>query len=91
MTVAGEPVDILATAPSATPLGSATNWVAVDRSLADRAWWPTSSRPASCSSTSSRVPDLDAVTEAVREIAGGVVDRDDARMDRGGAARAIRP
>jgi putative ABC transport system permease protein len=36
LTIGGEPVDILGSAPTLTPLGSAGNWVAVDRSLADR-------------------------------------------------------
>ncbi|MEO5920332.1 MAG: hypothetical protein ABIQ01_04235, partial [Pseudolysinimonas sp.] len=36
MEIVGEPVDILAGAPTTTPLGSASNWVAVDRRYADR-------------------------------------------------------
>jgi putative ABC transport system permease protein len=35
-TIEGEPVQLLATGASFSPLGAATNWVAVDRSQADR-------------------------------------------------------
>lgn len=36
LTVAGTPVDILASAPAQTPLGGTRNWIAVDRKYADQ-------------------------------------------------------
>ncbi len=69
MTVAGEPVEILATAPSETPLGSATNWVAVDRSLAPRLVANEFS-PGVTLVDLEPGADLAAVIEAVHDIAG---------------------
>jgi len=69
MTVAGELVDILATAPSETPLGSATSWIAVDRSQASRLV-ATEFTPSVALVDLEPGADLAAVTEAVHEIAG---------------------
>ena len=69
LTVEGDEVRIVATAPAQTPLGTSRGWIAVDRSLADRLL-PSSFSPATVLVDLEPSADPAAVAEQARQIAG---------------------